>query len=153
MCDHTFICIVPKEWPYDNVSVTKNVIVKEYKQLKLKRQDGTALGADYYLLYDGSYKLYVFYQKVVQCSWQCKPMTSHFRQHVKDAGGESKELDTIQQQFCLENYMWWDNSRIIGRMTEWPQSLYGQDIFNRRFAFDILSENIKEPMVESLKLI
>jgi len=155
MSDHTFICTVPKEWPYVNVTVTKKLIVKEYEQLKLKRRDGTALNADYYLLYDGSYKLYVVYEEEVQCSWQCNP-SSHCRQYVKENGeitGESKDSDTIEQQICLERYEWWNNSRIIGRMTEWPQSLYGQDIFNKQFVFDIASEKIKEPTIKSLQLI
>lgn len=149
MCDHSFCCVIPKEWPYDNVKITKTLVVKEYKQLKLKRQDGTALDADYYLLYGG--KLYALYENVVQCSWQCSP-SRQCKQHDKE-NGESKDSDMIEQHFCLEGYEWWNNSRIIGRMTEWPQSLYGQDIFNKQFVFDIASEKIKEPTIKSLQLI
>ena len=149
MCKYKFFCSVPKEWPFTNVSETKNIIVKEYEQLKLKRKDGTALDADYYLLHGDPYKLYAVYEKVVQCSWQCSP-SSQYKQHVKESGtGKESEF----KQFCLEGYEWWDNSRIIGRMTEWHQSLYGEDIFNKQFDFDIASEKIKEPTVESLTTV
>lgn len=166
MCDYKFICTVPKEWPFTSVSVTKNLIVKEYEQLKLKRKDrtaldadGTALDADYYLLHGNPYKLYAVFENIVQCSWQCNP-SSQYKQHVKESGeskdsesNEVKESETIEQQFCLEGYEWWNNSRIIGRMTEWPQSLYGKYIFNKRFDFDIAPEKIKEPTIKSLQLI
>lgn len=161
MCDYKFICSVPKEWPFTNVSVTKkltkNIIVKEYEQLKLKRKDGTVLDADYYLLHGNPYKLYAVFENIVQCSWQCS-QSSQYKQHVKESceskdSKESKESETIEQQFCLEGYEWWNNSRIIGRMTEWPQSLYGKDIFDKRFDFDIALEKIKEPTIKSLQLI
>lgn len=68
MCDR-FICQVPKEWPYNNVSVTKKLDVKEYEQLKLKRKDGTSLDEDYYLIYDSlDVKLYVVSNDTVKCS-------------------------------------------------------------------------------------
>jgi len=158
MCDR-FICQVPKEWPYNNVSVTKKLDVKEYEQLKLKRKDGTSLDEDYYLIYDSlDVKLYVVSNDTVKCSWKCNP-TPIYKQRIKKKEDvkenvkvmdESKDSDTIEQTFCLEEYEWWDDSRLLYGIAEWPQKLYGIHIFNQQFIFEIASKKITLPILKPL---
>lgn len=154
MCK-TFICQIPKEWPYNNVSVTKKLDVKEYEQLKLKRKDGQHLGEDYYLIYDSLYvKLYVVSNDTVQCSWECHPI-SFYKQLIKteedddkrnvQVMDETKYSDTIEQTFCLEEYEWWDDSRVIYGVAKWPEKTYGQYIYNEQFISEIASKKITLP--------
>lgn len=160
MCENpTFICQVPKEWPYNNVSVTKKLDVKEYEQLKLKRQDGTSLDEDYYLIYDSlDVKLYVVSNDTVQCSWKCNPM-SLYKQLIKKKEDvkenvkvmdESKDSETIEQTKCLEEYEWWDDSRLIYGMAKWPETFYGKYIFKKQFIFEIASKKITLPSLKPL---
>ncbi len=160
MCENpTFICQVPKEWPYNNVSVTKKLDVKEYEQLKLKRQDGTSLDEDYYLIYDSlDVKLYVVSNDTVQCSWKCNPMPLYkqlikkkedVKENVK-VMDESKDSETIEQTFCLEEYEWWDDSRLLHGVAKWPETFYGKYIFKKQFIFEIASKKITLPSLKPL---
>lgn len=63
---------------------------------------------------------------------------------------ESKDSDTIEQTFCLEEYEWWDDSRLLYGIAEWPQKLYGIHIFNQQFIFEIASKKITLPILKPL---
>ena len=151
MCDsrhHIFLCEMLRVWPHEIIKTSKSQ-VKIYKQLELIRKDKVKLAVNikFCLLYndtDQNYPLYVLYENKVQCSWICHDITGQFKTLVKSdtTSGESKETEKKIVKLCALEYEWLNFDRIIGKMSGYPEDMYGDEIFSKTFESRVLLENM-----------